>query len=141
MKKAYVLRKNDLYSRNFYKTHLIVNNGSFGTVFSVQSKETEECYAARHVKSKSVRGNLHVSNNCNRCYIGPKTEGKRAKLRAVISSCLFSNRIEKLHKITFNFFLLKKFKKVFLGLILRFSNLNVLHKGLPMQDWIFRLGM
>jgi len=46
------------YSRNFYKTHLIVNNGSFGTVFSVQSKETEECYAARHVKSKSVRGNL-----------------------------------------------------------------------------------
>jgi hypothetical protein len=66
LKKAYVLRKNDLYSRNFYKTHLIVNNGSFGTVFSVQSKETEECYAARHVKSKSVRGNLMVSNNCKR---------------------------------------------------------------------------
>ena len=36
---------------------------------------------------------------------------------------------------------LKKLKKlVFLGLILRFSNLNVLHKGLLMQDWVFRLG-
>ena len=29
----------------------------------------------------------------------------------------------------------------FLGLILRFSNLNVLLKGLLMQDLIFRLGM
>ena len=29
---------------------------------------------------------------------------------------------------------------IFLGLILRFSNLNVLHKGLLMQDWVFRLG-
>ena len=67
LKNEYALRKNDLYSRNFYKTHLIVNNGSFGTVFSVQSKETEECYAARHVKSKSVRGNLMVSNNCYWC--------------------------------------------------------------------------
>ena len=42
------------------------------------------------------------------------------------------------------FLLLKKFEKVektvFLGLILRFSNLNVLHKGLLMQDWVFRLG-
>ena len=28
----------------------------------------------------------------------------------------------------------------FLGLILRFSNLNVLHKGLLLQDWVFRLG-
>ena len=40
---------------------------------------------------------------------------------------------------------MKKFEKVektgFLGLILRFSNLNVLHKGLLMQDWVFRLGM
>ena len=36
---------------------------------------------------------------------------------------------------------MKKFEKVeklgFLGLILRFSNLNVLHKGLLMQDWVF----
>ena len=31
-------------------------------------------------------------------------------------------------------------KTLFLGLILRFSNLNVLHKGLLMQDWVFRLG-
>ena len=30
---------------------------------------------------------------------------------------------------------------LFLGLILRFSNLNALHKGLLMQDWEFRLGM
>ena len=30
-------------------------------------------------------------------------------------------------------------KLVFLGLR-RFSNLNVLHKGLLMQDWVFRLG-
>ena len=29
----------------------------------------------------------------------------------------------------------------FLGLILRFSNLNVLLKGLLMQDWVFRLGL
>ena len=37
---------------------------------------------------------------------------------------------------------MKKLKKlVFLGLILRFSNLNVLHKGLLMQDWVFRLGV
>ena len=44
-----------------------------------------------------------------------------------------------------SFLLLKKFEKVektvFLGLILRFSNLNVLHKGILMQDWVFRLGM
>jgi hypothetical protein len=32
-------------------------------------------------------------------------------------------------------------KQVFLGLILRFSNLNVLHKGLLLQDWVFRLGL
>ena len=42
------------------------------------------------------------------------------------------------------FFFLNKVEKVektvFLGLILRFSNLNVLHKGLLMQDWVFRLG-
>ena len=31
-------------------------------------------------------------------------------------------------------------KTFFLGLILRFSNLNVLHKGLLLQDWVFRLG-
>ena len=39
---------------------------------------------------------------------------------------------------------MKKFEKVektgFLGLILRFSNLNVLHKGVLLQDWVFRLG-
>ena len=47
--------------------------------------------------------------------------------------------------LQFLFFLLKKFEKVektgFLGLILRFLNLNVLHKGLLMQDWVFRLGI
>ena len=47
--------------------------------------------------------------------------------------------------MAFIFFFLKKFEKVektvFLGLILRFSNLNVLHRGLLMQDWGFRLGM
>ena len=32
-------------------------------------------------------------------------------------------------------------KTLFLGLILRFSNLNVLLKGLLMQDWVFRLGL
>ena len=35
----------------------------------------------------------------------------------------------------------KQKKLFFLGLILRFSNLNVLHKGLLMQDWVFRLGL
>ena len=43
----------------------------------------------------------------------------------------FSFNIEKFEKVE---------KTVFLGLILRFSNLNVLHKGLLMQDWVFRLG-
>jgi hypothetical protein len=39
------------------------------------------------------------------------------------------------------FFRPRKHKKLFfLGLLLRFSNLNVLHKGLLMQDWVFRLG-
>ena len=39
------------------------------------------------------------------------------------------------------FFWPQKHKKFFsLGLILRFLNLNVLHKGLLMQDWVFRLG-
>ena len=46
--------------------------------------------------------------------------------------------------LIFFFLLLKKFEKVektvFLGLILRFSNLNVLHKGVLLQDWVFRLG-
>ena len=55
-------------------------------------------------------------------------------------------RTKKLHDTFFT----KKFKKkiltpktwknsFFLGLR-RFSNLNVLHKGLLMQDWVFRLG-
>ena len=58
----------------------------------------------------------------------------------------FSNRIEKLHKMAFIyiFFFFLNFEKVektvFLGLILRFSNLNVLHKDLLLQDWVFRLG-
>ena len=47
--------------------------------------------------------------------------------------------------IIFFFFFFKKFEKVektvFLGLILRFSNLNVLHKGLLLQDWVFRQGI
>ena len=47
--------------------------------------------------------------------------------------------------IIFFLLLLKKLEKVektvFLGLILRFSNLNVLHKGLLMQDWVFRLAV
>ena len=34
----------------------------------------------------------------------------------------------------------KSWKNRFFGLILRFSNLNVLHKGLLLQDWVFRLG-
>ena len=39
------------------------------------------------------------------------------------------------------FFDPEKIKKLFfLGLILRFSNLNVLHKGLLLQDWVFGLG-
>ena len=39
------------------------------------------------------------------------------------------------------FFDPENIKKLFFpGLILRFSNLKVLHKGLLMQDWIFRLG-
>ena len=43
--------------------------------------------------------------------------------------------------LIFLFFRPQKQKKtLFLGLILRFSNLNVLHKGLLMQDWVFRLG-
>ena len=41
----------------------------------------------------------------------------------------------------FKFFEPENVKKPgFLGLILRFSNLNVLHKGLLMQDWVSRLG-
>ena len=47
--------------------------------------------------------------------------------------------------MAFIIFFLKKFEKfektVFLGLILRFSNLNVLHKGLLLQDWVFGLGV
>ena len=47
--------------------------------------------------------------------------------------------------MAFIIFFIKKFEKVektgFLGLILRFLNLNVLHKGLLMQDWVFRLGI
>ena len=42
------------------------------------------------------------------------------------------------------FFFLKKLEKVektvFLGIILRFTNVNVLHKGLLLQDWVFTLG-
>ena len=40
----------------------------------------------------------------------------------------------------FYFFYPENIKTLFLGLILRFSKLNVLHKGLLMQDWVFRMG-
>ena len=51
-----------------------------------------------------------------------------------------SVRTKKLHKMKLKKrrkkFWPRKHKKIFfLGLILRFSNLNVLHKGLLMQDW------
>ena len=46
------------YQNVFEKIHLIVNNGTFGTVFSVQHKETKETFAARHVKAISMRNNL-----------------------------------------------------------------------------------
>ena len=45
----------------------------------------------------------------------------------------------------FFFFLLKKFEKVektvFFRANTQISNLNVLHKGNLMQDWVFRLGL
>ena len=47
--------------------------------------------------------------------------------------------------INLYFFLLKKFEKVektvFFRANTQISNLNVLHKGLLMQDWVFRLGV
>ena len=47
--------------------------------------------------------------------------------------------------IIFFYFLLKKFEKVektgFFRANTQISNLNVLHKGLLMQDWVFRLGL
>ena len=46
------------YSLLFDKIHLVANNGTFGTVFSVMHKETGETYAARHVKDVEKRGNL-----------------------------------------------------------------------------------
>ena len=46
------------YQNVFEKIHLIVNNGTFGTVFSVQHKETKETFAARHVKAITMRNNL-----------------------------------------------------------------------------------
>ena len=53
-------------------------------------------------------------------------------------------RTKKLHKMKlniifdFDFFDPENIKKLsFFGLILRFSNLNVLHKGFLMQDWVF----
>ena len=59
----------------------------------------------------------------------------------------FSNRTEKLLKMAFIIFfllLLKKCEKVektgFFRANTQISNLNVLHKGLLMQDWVFRLG-
>ena len=42
----------------FDKIHLIINNGTFGTVFSVQNKDTKESFAARHVKAMNIRNNL-----------------------------------------------------------------------------------
>lgn len=46
------------YSLLFDKIHLVANNGTFGTVFSVMHKETGEIYAARHVKDEEKRDNL-----------------------------------------------------------------------------------
>ena len=46
------------YHSLFDKIHLIINNGTFGTVFSVQNKETKESFAARHVKAMNIRNNL-----------------------------------------------------------------------------------
>ena len=47
--------------------------------------------------------------------------------------------------IIFFFLLLKKFEKVektdFFRANTQISNLNVLHRGLLMQDWVFRLGL
>ena len=47
--------------------------------------------------------------------------------------------------IIFFLLLLKKFEKVektgFFRANPQISNLNVLHKGLLMQDWVFRLGL
>ena len=45
------------YHREFEKLHLMVNNGTWGTVFSVQ-KFNAEVFAARHVKSLEMRGNV-----------------------------------------------------------------------------------
>ena len=46
------------YHRLFDKVHLISHNGTFGTVFSVQHKESKETYWAKHVKAISYRMNL-----------------------------------------------------------------------------------
>ena len=55
---------------------------------------------------------------------------------------IYSVRTKKLHNKQ-NFFKLFKFfffyLKLFLGLR-KFSNENVQHKGLLLQDWVFRLG-
>lgn len=39
------------YYVNFDKMHLIVNNGQFGTVFSVQRNSQDDLFAARHVRN------------------------------------------------------------------------------------------
>ena len=46
------------YSTLFDKIHLVANNGTFGTVFSVMHKETGECFAARHVRDLERRTEL-----------------------------------------------------------------------------------
>ena len=46
------------YSLLFDKIHLVANNGTFGTVFSVMHKESGEIYAARHVRDLEKRTDL-----------------------------------------------------------------------------------
>ena len=57
----------------------------------------------------------------------------------------YSVRTKKLHNIFLNFF--KNFLKIFLNFFFgikglrTFSNVNVLYKGLLLQDWVFNLGL
>ena len=46
------------YQRLYDKIHLISNNGTFGTVFRIQHKESGECFAARHVRAGDSRSAL-----------------------------------------------------------------------------------
>ena len=72
-------------------------------------------------------------------------QGQKRIFKFFKKHCSFGTK--KLHKmklyiVFFLIFLTPKTEKtLFWGLILRFLNLNVLHKGLLMQDWVFRLGI